>query len=313
MLRHASRRLLSTLLLLAVVSLATFCLVFSNGPGIARAILGEDATPETVAAKATELGLDQPVLVQYGHWVGDLLGGSLGASFYTREPVTGMLSTRIPVTLALTVVCMVGTALISVAVGTLAAVTGGWLDRLLQLSGVLGGAVPNFIVAVWLVSVFAISLRWFPATGYVSPDRSASGWVLSLVLPVTAILAGSVASAAQQFRGAVVDVLAQDFVRTLRARGLPEHRIVVRHVLRSAAGPGLTILGLQTIGLLGGVVIIEQVFALPGVGNLALSTTLTGDIPVVMGCVVFTVVVVVVVNLAADLLATWLNPRVRLA
>lgn len=313
MLSIVLRRLASAVLLMLVVTLVTFVLIFSNGPGIARSILGESATQETVEAKVIQLGLDQPVLAQYGHWLSELLTGSLGRSFFTQEPIANMLATRVPVTVSLAAIILLLTALISVFIGVAAAVYGGWIDRLLQFVSVLGAAVPGFIVAILLVLTFAIGLRWLPATGYVSPAVSITGWLSALVLPVLAVLVGAVGGSAQQFRGAVSDVLGQDFVRTLRSRGISERRIIFVHVLRSSAGPGLTILGLQTIGLLGGVVIIERIFALPGVGDLTVSTALQGDIPAVMGCVLFTVVVVVVVNLVVDLLAAWINPKVRAA
>jgi peptide/nickel transport system permease protein len=166
-------------------------------------------------------------------------------------------------------------------------------------------------VAIGLVFAFAIAIRAFPATGYISPDQSVTDWAASITLPVLAILVGSVASAAAQFRSAVKDVLERDFVRTLRARGMSERAIIYRHVLRNAGGPGLTVLSLQTIALLGGVVIIEQVFALPGMGVLATGSATQGDIPVVMGCVTVTVLLVAIVNLITDLLTAALNPKAR--
>lgn len=313
MLKVVVRKTGSAVLLTVLVTFVTYALIFGNGPGIARAVLGPEATQASVEAKVVELGLDQNVLLQYLSWVRDAVTGSLGASYFTQEPITNMLATRVPVTAALAAVIMVLTAVVSVLVGVAAAVRGGWIDRVLQFGSVLGAAVPGFIVAVFLVLVFAVGLGLLPATGYVSPTTDVRGWLAALVLPVLAVLVGSVGGAAQQFRSAVADVLAQDWVRTLRSRGISERRIVFGHVLRSAAGPGLTILSLQTIGLLGGVVLIERVFALPGVGDLTVSTALQGDVPAVMGCVLFTVVVVVVVNLVADLAAAWLNPRGRLA
>lgn len=313
MLRLIARRLVSAVFLMVIVTAGTYMLVFGNGPGIARAILGKEATQATVRAKVVELGLDQPVVTQYLHWLGDLFTGSLGRSYLTQESITSMLATRVPVTASLAVIILLLTAVISILVGVAAAVYGGWIDRALQFVSVLGSAVPGFIVAILLVLTFAIGLRLLPATGYVSPTTSVTGWLGALTLPVLAVLVGSVGGAAQQFRGAVADVLAQDFVRTLRSRGISERRIVFAHVLRSAAGPGLTILGLQTIGLLGGVVLIERIFALPGVGDLTVSTALQGDVPAVMGCVLFTIVVVVVVNLLADIAAAWLNPKARQA
>jgi peptide/nickel transport system permease protein len=179
--------------------------------------------------------------------------------------------------------------------------------------GIAGAAIPNFVVAIALVFAFAIALPLFPATGYISPDVDPAGWARSLVLPVAAVTIGSIAGAAQQFRGAVIDTLNQDFVRTLRSRGISQRAIIFRHVLRNAAAPGMTILSLQTISLMGGVVIIERVFALPGMGLLASNSALQGDIPAVMGSVLFTVIVVVVVNIAVDLLNGWLNPKARLS
>ncbi|MGW7686636.1 ABC transporter permease [Kribbella sp. NPDC054772] len=311
MIRFALKRLASALWLFVVVSFATYAMVFSNGSAIARAVLGPEARQDQVAAKVVELQLDRPVITQYGRWLGDLLTrGDLGQSFYTHEPVSRLLASRIPVTLSVMVVVMLLTALLSVLVGVVAAVRGGWVDRVLQFLGVLGAAVPQFIVAIGLIIAFAISVRWFPPTGYTSLKNPA-GWMASLALPWTAILVGSTASAAQQFRGAVADVLRQDFVRTLRTRGMSENAIIFRHVLRNAAGPGLTILGLQIVGMMGGAVIIEQVFALPGVGNLTVANSLRSDVPVVMGCVLFSIVVVVVVNFVADLVIAWVNPKAR--
>jgi peptide/nickel transport system permease protein len=310
-LRALAKRLGSAILLTLIVTAATYMLVFSNGPGIARAILGKEATQATVDAKIAELGLDQPVLLQYGKWLQELVSGSLGTSYFSHEPVVNMLATRVPVTVSLAAVILLFTAVLSILIGVGAAVYGGWVDRVLQLISVLGAAVPGFIVAILLVLSFAVALRRLPATGYVSPAVNLSGWAIALTLPVLSVLVGAVGGSAQQFRGAVADVLSQDFVRTLRSRGISERRIIFGHVLRSAAGPGLTILGLQTIGLLGGVVLIERIFALPGVGDLTVASSLQGDVPVVMGCVLFTIVVVVVVNLLADIIASWINPKAR--
>jgi peptide/nickel transport system permease protein len=313
MLRFVVRQLLSGIILTIVVTAVTYALVFSDAPGIARRVLGQSATQAQVAAKVTELGLDQPVAAQYVKWLGGLVRGDLGASYFTGEPVTTMLATRVPVTLAVIAPALLLTMILSVLTGVTAAVRGGGLDRFLQVAGVVGAAIPNFVVAIVLVFAFAIAARVFPATGYVSPDVDPVGWARSLVLPVLAVLIGSVAGAAQQFRGAVIDVLEQDFVRTLRSRGLSERAVIFRHVLRNAAGPGMTILSLQTVAVMGGVVIIERVFALPGMGLLANDSAVQGDLPAVMGSVLFSIVVVLVVNIAVDLLVGWLNPKARLS
>jgi peptide/nickel transport system permease protein len=177
--------------------------------------------------------------------------------------------------------------------------------------GVAGFAIPNFVIAIFLVTVFAIQLFLLPATGWVPLEQDPALWLQSLILPVSALVLGSVASSSAQIRSAVKAVLERDWVRTLRARGLSEREILLKHVLRAAAPAGLTILSLQFVGMLGGAVIIEQIFALPGMGFLALQSTGIGDTPVVMGVVVTTVIIVILVNLLVDLANGWLNPKVR--
>lgn len=313
MVRFVLKQVLSSILLTLAVTAATFVFVFNDGAGIARRILGQNATSDQVAAKVIELGLNRPVLLQYGHWLGRLLQGDLGLSYFTGEPVSNMLATRVPVTLAIVLLSLLFTMVLSALIGVTAAVRGGMVDRFLQVVGVVGASIPSFVVAIALVFALAIAIPLFPATGYISPDVDPVGWAWSLVLPVTAVLMGSIAGAAQQFRGAVIDILGQDFVRTLRTRGISERAIIFRHVLRNAASPGMTILSFQTIGLMGGVVIIERVFAMPGMGLLANNAALQGDIPAVMGSVLFMIVVVVVVNILVDLFNGWLNPKARLS
>ncbi|MFF4060794.1 ABC transporter permease [Streptomyces sp. NPDC001668] len=305
------KKLVRSLAVLLVVSFATFVLMYGNGPGIARAVLGTRASEADVRAEVVRLGLDKPLMVQYGEWLKGVVTGNLGDSFFTGQSVTSALSSRVPVTLTLIVLSLLLTAVASILLGVAAAVRGGWLDRVVQFLSVLGAAVPAFIIAIGLVFAFAVSVRLLPATGYVSPDQSLSGWLKSVTLPVIALLVGSIANAAAQFRGAVLDTLSQDFVRTLRARGIPESQVVFRHVLRNAAGPGLTALSLQTLGLIGGAVVIEQVFALPGLGDLSNTSAQKGDVPLVMGCVLVTIVVVLVVNLLGDLVTAAVNPKAR--
>ncbi|MEU1178640.1 ABC transporter permease [Streptomyces sp. NPDC005820] len=311
MLGAVLRKLVRSASVLLLVSFATFALMYGNGTGIARSVLGVRATESDVRAEVVKLGLDKPLLVQYGDWLKGVVTGDLGESFFTGESVTSALSSRVPVTLALIVLTIVLTTAVSVLIGVAAAVRGGWIDRMVQVMSVLGAAIPPFIIGIGLVFAFAVSIRMFPATGYVSPDQSLGGWLESIALPVIALLIGSVANAAAQFRGAVLDTLSQDFVRTLRARGIPESRVVFRHVLRNAAGPGLTTLSLQTLGLIGGAVIIESVFALPGLGDLSNTSAQKGDVPLVMGCVLVTILVVLVVNLLGDLVTAAVNPKAR--
>jgi peptide/nickel transport system permease protein len=315
MLGFLVRKVARSAAVLVVVSFATFLLIYGNGPGIARNVLGGSvslATPAQVHAEMVKLGLDRPLMVQYGTWLKGVVTANLQDSFFTGQPVTATLENRVPVTLSVIGLTLLLTIVFSVMMGVTAAVYGGWIDRIVQLLAVVGAAVPSFIVAIALVFALAVDVRLFPATGYVAPGQSVSQWAQSLVLPVIALLVGSVGSAASQFRGAVKDTLDQDYVRTLRARGISERYVILRHVLRNAAGPGLTVLSLQTIALIGGVVIIEQVFALPGMGQLATTAAEQGDVPVVMGCVLVTILIVLVVNVLADVAAALLNPKAKL-
>jgi peptide/nickel transport system permease protein len=313
MLRFALRKVARAVGVMLLVTFATFTLMYGNGRGIARGVLGVDATPAAVQAEVVKLGLNQPLVVQYGKWLRGVVTGNLGTSFFTGQPVRSVLSTRVPVTLTLIVVTLALAAVLSVLIGVAAAVYGGWIDRVIQPLSALGAAIPAFIIAIGLVFAFAIRVRFFPATGYVSPNQSITGWLSSITLPVLALLVGSIAAAASQFRGTVRDTLSQDFVRTLRARGIPESRVIFRHVLRNAAGPGLTVLSLQTIALIGGAVIIEQVFALTGIGSLSNTAAQQGDVPIVMGLVLVTTIIVQVVNLLGDLANAAVNPKARMS
>ena len=295
-----------------IVSFLTFCMMFSDGIGIARAALGLTATDEQVAAYATELGYDRPLIVQYLDWLSGAIRGDLGASVFTGQPVTEALASRSAVTLSLIILTMILATIISVILGVTAALYGGWLDRVVQFVAVLGTAVPGFIVAIGLIFAFAIAIPYFPATGYIKATDSVQGWLWALTLPVTALLIGAVANAASQFRGSVLDTLAQDYVRTLRSRGIPESQLLFRHVLRNAAGPGLIVLSLTTLGLIAGAIVIEAIFALPGIGQLIILAALSGDVPMVLGTVIFVMIFVLVVNFLADLLGAVLNPKSRI-
>lgn len=313
MTRFILKRLGSGLVVLFTVSVLTFFLLYISSGSIARNILGDQATPEQVALKEAELGLDQPILTRYFAWLGQALGGNLGTSWFTSEPVANALATRIPVTMSMVFAAMILIALIATLIGMAAAVKRGWVDRVVQVGAIIGDSVPGFVIGIILVTILAIQMGLFPATSTISPGSSAETWVLSMTLPVVALLINGVTGGAQQIRSAVIKQLERDYVRTLRSRGIGENEILFKHVLRSAAPAGLTVLSLQLIGMLGGVVIIEQIFALPGMGPLAVAATSQSDLPVVMGVVMYTVAVVIVVNLLVDLANGWLNPKVRAA
>ncbi len=302
MLIFLAKRVALALSQMLAISAIAFTLLYLSSDGIARAILGEQASEEQVAAKTAELGLDRPLIVRYFEWLGGALTGDLGRSYFTPQDVIDALLQRLPVTLMLVVTVTIISAVIAFALGVAAAVYRGWLDRLVQVLSVVGYAVPGFLLALFLVLLFAIHLQWFPATG---PG--------SLGLAIAAISIGAIASVAQQVRGAMIDVLRADYVRTLRSRGLGELEIVFKHALRNASGTGVTVLGLQFVGLLGAAIIVEQIFALAGLGTVAITYTTRGDIPVVMGLIIVTSLIVATVNLAVDIIVGVLNPKARVA
>ncbi|MGF6823774.1 peptide/nickel transport system permease protein [Microbacterium sp. ZKA21] len=313
MLMFIIRRILAGIALLFVISLVTFGLLFLDSANIARRILGQNATEELVAQKSAELGLDRPLVVQYWDWLTSALTGDLGRSWFNGQLVSVSLSGRLSVSLSLVIGATVISAIIAVVLGVLAARRGGWVDALVQLISVLGFAIPGFLIALYLVLFFAINLGWFKATGYIPIATSFTGWMSSVTLPIIALSVGAIAAVAQQVRGSVTDAMSRDYVRTLRSRGLSSGSVVYKHVLRNAGGPALAVLAVQFIGLLGGAVIVEQVFALPGMGQLTVAATTQGDIPVVMGVVIAFAVIVIIVNLVIDLAQAALNPKVRLS
>ncbi|HWV49743.1 MAG TPA: ABC transporter permease [Microbacterium sp.] len=313
MLMFIIRRVLAGIALLFVISIVTFGLLFLDSANIARRILGQNATEELVAQKSAELGLDRPLIVQYWDWLTSALTGDLGRSWFNGQLVSVSLSGRLSVSLSLVIGATVISAIITVVLGVLAARRGGWVDALVQLISVLGFAIPGFLIALYLVLFFAINLGWFKATGYIPITTSFTGWMSSVTLPIIALSVGAIAAVAQQVRGSVTDAMSRDYVRTLRSRGLSSGSVVYKHVLRNAGGPALAVLAVQFIGLLGGAVIVEQVFALPGMGQLTVAATTQGDIPVVMGVVIAFAVIVIIVNLVIDLAQAALNPKVRLS
>lgn len=306
-----ARRLAAGVFLLFVISLLAYLLLSIPDLDVARQLLGSGADQAAVEAKNRELGLDRPVLVQYLDWLAHALRGDFGTSWFSGEDVALALRNRLPVTASLMLSVTLVTAAVSFLLGVWAGVRRGAVDRFVQVLGVAGYALPGFLVTLVIVLVFAVRLRWFPAIGYTGLTESASGWLSTIALPVLSLSIGSIAGVSQQVRGSVIEVMRQDYVRTLRARGLSPARIVFRHVLRNASAPALAVLGMQFVGLLGGAVLVEQIFGLPGIGSMTVAYTTRGDIPVIMALVVFTVIGVVLINLVVDVLIGWLNPKAR--
>jgi peptide/nickel transport system permease protein len=313
MLTFILRRLGAGALTVLTISVLGFFLLYLGARDTARRIVGDTADPEIVARKEEELGLDRPIIVQFLDWAGSALTGDLGRSWFSGQPVTEALASRLPVTLSLTIGAVLLTAVVGTVLGVVAATRRGWLDSSIQVGSFVGAAIPGFLVALVLVLVFAIGLQWVPATGYIKPETSISGWLSTIILPIIALSIGAIASIAQQVRGSMLDAGRLDYVRTLRSRGIPDRHVIYGHVLRNSAGPALSVLGIQFIVMFGGAVVVEQVFSLPGLGQTAVSATIQGDIPLVMGLIVVTAVIVLLINLAVDLLQGWLNPKVRLS
>jgi peptide/nickel transport system permease protein len=313
MLSFILRRIFTGVVLIVVVTALTFLLIYAGGSNVAANLLGENASADEIAAKAAQLGLDRPLVLQYGEWLGRALTGDLGSSYFTGQAVAASLLLRMPVTLSLVAVSLVLIVLVGVVLGVAQARIGGPVDATLQVGSVVGFALPSYLIALGLVVFVALPMPGvFPATGYTPIEDSFSGWIASITLPAIALAVGGVAAISTQIRGAILDVLRTDYIRTLRSRGVSARTVFFQNALRNASGPALTVLSLQTIGMLGGAVIIERIFALPGVGELAINASLVGDVPIVMAVVGFLVVVVVVVNLIVDLLQGWINPKARI-
>lgn len=308
------RRLGAGLLVLWLVSIMTFLMVRLIPGDPAHAVAGEHATPAEIAAIRSQLGLDRPVFVQYFHWLAGAVHGDLGNSLTSSRPVATTIVQAIPPTLSITVVALILAILFGVGAGVVAGLKqGGWLDRAVTAVTTVGIAVPGFWVAMILVSIFAMKLHILPATGYRPLTAGFGPWLQHVLLPGAALALATAAQIARQARGAVADVLVEPYIRTARARGASGFLLVRRHVLRNAAIPVLTVIGLQTGHLLGGVIIVETVSGVNGIGSLALRAVQDRDYTMIQGYVLFAAVVMVVVNLAVDLAYQWVNPKVRAA
>jgi peptide/nickel transport system permease protein len=281
-------------------------------PGdVARGVLGVSATPAQVATLRREAGLDLPLWRQYTDWLGSALHGSLGNSLVDHSSVAGALDQRLPVTLSLVLGATLAATLAGLVLGVLSSRGQPLVARLIDVLSIGGLAVPSFWLALILISVFSVKLGLLPATGYVTFGDSPSGWAQSLVLPVIALSMNGVTAIAKLTREAMLDVLSSEFIRNLRANGIPERSVVYRHALRSSAMRIITMSGLLFIGALGGSVVIEHVFGIPGLGSLAVSATTAKDIPLIQGVAIYFTLLVIGVNLLTDISYAWINPRMR--
>ena len=304
-------RLLWTVPLLFIVSVLTFVLLALTPGDPAAAVLGTAATPENVDALREQLGLNQPWYLQYWNWLTSALTGDLGTSLINRTPVIGQLTSRLPVTLSLVAAATVVSAVFGIAFGVFSAVRGGWAGRMTDAFSMLGFAIPNYWLGLILVMVFSVQLRLLPATGFTPITDDAGKWLASIALPVITLAVGGITMVAKNTRDAMRDVMGRDFIDNLRAEGWSEGRIVFRHALRNASIPIVTAIGVFFVGVLGGTVLVENVFAMPGLGGLAVSSTQSHDIPVLLGVTLFFCTGVVIVNLIVDIVYGLLNPKAR--
>jgi len=312
MYQFIARRLLSTIPVLAIVAVLVFLLLRLT-PGDPAAILaGDAASTQQIEEIRQTLGLDRPLPVQFAIWVGQLLQGDLGESYYYKVRVTELISQRLEPTLSLAALTIVIAILVAVPLGVVAAWRfGGWFDRLLMGFSVFGFSVPVFVLGYLLVWLASLKLGWFPVQGYKPIADGFGNFLYHLVLPAITLSVIYIALLARVTRASVLEALGEDYIRTARAKGLAESRVLIYHALANAAVPIVTIIGIGIALLIGGVVVTESVYAIPGLGRLTVDAVLSRDFPTIQGVILFFSLVYVVVNLLVDLSYVILDPRIR--
>jgi len=297
---------------MAVVAFVVFLLLYLT-PGDPAAILaGDAATSDNIRKIRDQLGLDDPFLKRFGQWLWRLVHGDLGVSIFTNLPVTQLIGQRIEPTLSLTVSTLILSVLVAVPLGVIAAArAGSWIDRAVMAFSVAGFSVPVFVIAYVLIMVFSIELEWLPVQGYRPIKDGIWEWARHLVLPSIALGTVYIALIARMTRAAMLDVLAQDYVRTAQAKGLAPSAVLLRHALKNAAVPIATVIGIGIALLIGGAIVTETVFALPGIGRLTVDAILRRDYPIIQGVVLMFSAAYVLINLAVDLSYMFFDPRIR--
>ena len=312
MLGYVARRLLATIPVMAVVAVTVFLLLRLTTGDPAAIIAGDNATAQDVAAIRAKLGLDEPIATQFVIWIGRVFQGDFGESFFFKKQVAQLIVERIEPTLALAACTIVLAVSLAVPLGVLAAWRRGtWLDRGVMGFAVLGFSVPVFVIGYVLIYLFAIQLGWLPVQGYQRIAEGFGGFIERLVLPSFTLAVIYIALIARITRASVLEVLEADHVRTARAKGLNELTVLLRHALRNAAVPIVTIIGLGVALLIGGVVVTESVYAIPGLGRLTVDAVLARDYPTVQAVILLFSFVYVLINLVVDLTYTFLDPRIR--
>jgi peptide/nickel transport system permease protein len=304
MLELLGKRLVQSVLILFGVAAITFVLLYALPADPARMLAGRSATAQTVENIRKELGLDQPLPVQFAQYVGGLVQGDLGRSYAQKTEVITLIAARLPATLTLMAAGIFLEVLLGVVLGSIAALNrGGLLDRTVMMSAFVGVSAPQFVVALLLLYVFAATLGWFPMSGY--------GSAAHVVLPAATLGMLGAGWYARMVRSAMIDVLNQDYIRTARAKGLSGARVILRHVLPNAILPIIAMIGIDIGQFMGGVVVVEAVYGWPGIGQLAWQAIQQVDIPIIMGVTLTSALAIITGNLIADLIAPVIDPRIR--
>ena len=312
MFSYIVRRVLATIPVMLIVALFVFSLLYIAPGDPAVVIAGDQASPADVEKIRAGLGLDRPFLVRFSEWFFNLLRGDLGVSMFTGIPVSELIGQRIEPTLSLMVLTLVLAVGIAVPIGVLAAwKSGTWIDRGVMAISVVGFSVPVFVVGYLLSFFFSLELDWFPVQGYVSYTKGFGVWLEHLILPAIALGFVYIALIARITRATMLEVLSQDYIRTARAKGMSQPGILFIHALKNAAVPVVTVIGIGIALLIGGAVVTESVFAIPGLGRLTIDAIVRRDYPLIQGLVVVFSFVYVLVNLAVDLIYTIVDPRIR--
>jgi peptide/nickel transport system permease protein len=312
MLSYILRRILSTLPVMGIVAMFVFSLLYITPGDPAAVIAGDQASPADVERIRQGLGLDRPFLVQFGTWLWGILHGDLGTSIFTNQPVASLIAQRIEPTLSLMAITLVLTILIAVPLGVVAAwKAGSWVDRSIMAFAVFAFSLPVFVVGYVLAYVFALQFEWLPVQGYTPLAQGLWPWLQNLILPAIALGSVYIALIARITRASMLEVLQQDYIRTARAKGLDQRSILFVHALKNAAVPIVTVIGIGVALLIGGAVVTESVFAIPGLGRLTIDAILRRDYPVIQGIVLLFSFLYVLVNLLVDVTYTLVDPRIR--
>jgi peptide/nickel transport system permease protein len=312
MLGFLTRRLLATIPVMAIVAVLVFSMLRMTPGDPASIIAGPAATASDVAGIRDRLGLDRPIVEQFGIWIGNVLRGDFGESFFFKKTVASLIADRLEPTVALATLTLILSIVVAVPLGVLAAYKQGtWVDRLVMGFSVLGFSVPVFVIGYLLIYVFAIELRWLPVQGYQNLRDGFGGFLSRLVLPSLTLSVIYIALIARIARTSVLEVLGEDYIRTARAKGLPRVTVLMRHALRNAAVPIVTVIGIGIALLIGGVVVTESVYSIPGLGRLTVDAVLARDYPTVQAVILLFSFVYVLLNLLVDVAYTFLDPRIR--